>query len=126
MWINAPATLPSSIDTAITEMIGAREDRADEVWLNAETGARIVLAANGGWRTAANSAFYALAVSPNGDVTDASHALLGGKVPFDSSASPGIGAYRQRREGAVKHIESLLRITVSRYNWGQITPVRHI
>lgn len=126
MWINAPKTLPASIDKAITDLIGPREDRVDEVWLNIQTGARVVLAANGGWRTASDSAFHALAVSPTGDVTDVSYGLLGGEVPFDASAGGGIPTYDERRRGAVRHLESLLHVSRSPYNYGQIKPVRTI
>ncbi len=123
MWIEISSRLPSDIDEAITRSIGRREDRGDSVWLNVSTGARVVLAANGGWRTATDSAYHALYVSPTGEVIDATYGLLGGKVRFDTSQKGG-DTFTERRKSCVEHIEKVLGVSNHRVNNGNITPVK--
>ncbi|WP_454262400.1 hypothetical protein [Pseudoxanthomonas mexicana] len=125
MWIEISPQLPSDIDQAITVAIGKREDREDSAWLDVSTGARLVLAANGGWRTAKDSAYHALYVSAAGEVIDVTYGLLGGKVPFDASQT-GSDTYSPRRAACVKHIETVLGVSSHRLNYGQITPVQSI
>ncbi|WP_146752048.1 hypothetical protein [Microbacterium sp. SMR1] len=125
MWVQTTEGLPHEIDDKITNAIGHRADRQDKVWINIETGARVVLAANGGWRTAADSAFHALLVSPSGEVTNVSYGMLGGSVPFDATAEAA-ATYTKRQEAAVAHITSLLGAEVRRVNYGQVSPVRSL
>ncbi|MEV8249445.1 hypothetical protein AB0O87_00800 [Microbacterium sp. NPDC076768] len=115
MWIETSRQLPSNIDQKITAVIGRREDREDTVWLDLSSGGRIVLAANGGWRTANKSAFHALYVSPTGEISNATHGLLGRSVPFDTSET-GAGTYSARMRACVAHIEKVLGATVHRVN----------
>lgn len=114
MWVHAPRQLPDDLDEKVTSLIGRREDREDASWLNVETGARVILAANGGWREAERSAFYAMHISPTGVVTDVSHGLLGGAVAFDASAT-GADTYSAQRRAAVEHLENLLQVVPSRF-----------
>lgn len=125
MWIETSSALTSDTDQKITAIIGERTDRQDTVWLNLSSGGKLVLAANGGWRTAAQSAFYALYVSPSGEVSDVSYGLLGGKVPFDSTRT-GSGSSDERAKAAKAHLEEVLGVKRHRLNYGQIKPVSTI
>lgn len=110
MWLEISRTLPADIDQAITDAIGQRQDREDAVWLDLSTGARVVLAANGGWRDAINSAFHAFYVSPTHEVIEISSGLLGGSIPFDAAAELGAANYKDRLQACVDHIAAVLGV----------------
>lgn len=109
MWIYATRNFPNELDEKITALIGSRVDREDASWINLDTGARVVLAANGGWRDPEGSAYHAVHVSPDGSVTDVSYGLLGGLVSFDTSAT-GSDTFTHRRQAAFEYIESVLNV----------------
>lgn len=84
MWIETgtktlPAKVAKHLDATLT-----REDNTDHVWVNLDTGALLVLACNGGWRSA-ESAFYKLFLyAPGAEPYDVTFAVLGARaVPFD-------------------------------------------
>lgn len=109
MWIIGPSNFSSDLETKIFNLIGNREDRQDRSWINLETGARVILASNGGWRTAESSAYHALYISPAGELMDVSYGLLRGPVDFDATQK-GSDTYNEALCAATKYLEDLLHV----------------
>jgi hypothetical protein len=85
MWFDTGSkTLPAGIDAELAKRI-ERDDRTDHTWLNVDTGAVVVVACDGGWRTASTSQYKAFYRAPGAvDIIDVTFALTGRlEFPFD-------------------------------------------
>lgn len=60
----------------VRELVPNQEDSLNDVWIDLDSGCKVLLASDGGWRNAHKSAFKAFHKSPQGVVTDVTYALL--------------------------------------------------
>ena len=114
MWIPPYDQLPKDIDDQVAKLIGSREGRATQSWLNLDTGAQIILATDGGKHNSDKSAFHALYCSPRRDVTDVSFGLLGGPVASET-AEEGSGKYAQGQQAVAQYIDKVLGAQYSQF-----------
>ena len=67
MWIDTGSSkLPDGTEEQLRQQKVVRDDRSDYVWVNIDTGAALILACNGGWRTASTSGFQLFLRTPGG------------------------------------------------------------
>ncbi|TAM67834.1 MAG: hypothetical protein EPN48_12520 [Microbacteriaceae bacterium] len=89
MWIDTGSSrLPEGTEDQLRQQKVVREDRSDYVWVNIDTGTALILACNGGWRTAGKSGFQLFLRAPGGvgPLIDVTFGLLGTSyVEFDAN-----------------------------------------
>lgn len=111
MWIDTGGSLlPKEFEERLVDAGVVREDRTDHVWVNLDTGSVIVLACNGGWRTAHKSRFQVFLSAPghSGPLVPLTFAVLGeSSVPFDTTQT-AVDTYRNVRATAVEQVTAFL------------------
>jgi len=110
MWIRAiSSVLPKDVNDRVEEVIGGKSSIDTVEWVNLETGALLVLCANGTWRDGADAEFHVVSISPSGSVADVTIGLLGLAIRMDTDLG-ALDRYREPRDRAALHIESILGV----------------
>lgn len=113
MWIDTGSrTLPAGVEEQLVALRLVRDDRSDNVWVNIDTGATLILACDGGWRHPNSSRFLIFFRAPGGvdELLDVTHALTEQRVSFDPTQT-GSGTYDTIREEIIQDVSARISAT---------------
>ena len=119
MWIETGSgQLPDGVEEQLVARGVVRDDRSDNVWINLDTGAILVLACSGGWRTAGTSHYrvFHRASGGVGELIDVTFGVVGtSDTRFDVDET-GSDTYSDLRNSLSARITETLG---ARQNWAQ-------
>lgn len=108
MWIDTGGNdLPEHVIKHLDDTL-ERVDRTDRVWVNLESGSLVVLAANGGWKTAEKSDYRLILYAPGAAPYDITYAVLGTSAVRFNPDETGSDTYNGVRTAAIEIITEFL------------------
>jgi hypothetical protein len=119
MWIDTGSSrLPDGTEEKLREQSVVRVDRSDHVWINLDTGAALVLACSGGWRTASRSGFQVFLRAPGGlgQLLDVTFGLIGTTYASFDGDQEGSATYSGLYRSLVAKITEAIG---AQQNWNQ-------